>query len=351
MSVQLLIHKFGKKQLQGKYCLTPFNSVHIAFNGDVRMCLCPAWQTIPIGNILQHNLDTLLNSSLARQVRQSIIDGTYDFCNEKQCPILINDQLNTIDTVPDNIRYQIEDNTRYGMPYEIVLTGDLTCNLSCPSCRKAVIKLDESQRQQQQDIANTLYNNIFSKPTDQHIRFMPGAAGEIFSSAMMLGMLSKLNLQDFPNIKITLHTNGLLVEKNWDKIAHLASAIDNITISIDACTAPTYESVRRGGKWPALLSALDFISSKKQQFGFDWHARMIVQKENYQEIPEFYNFCKSYNIDRIEYSRLLDWRSWSREEFLKNDVLDINHPNRVKALEKIQSIQALPGTWIEGDFN
>lgn len=343
--------KFAQKQLKGKYCLSPFNSLHIDTLGNVNICLCPAWQPTSIGNIYEASLKELLDSPLARNIRQSIIDGTYDYCNETQCPLLINDQLNTWETTPKNIQNLLVDSTKFDMPYEISFHGDSTCNLSCPSCRTSVIKVSDSQLLQQQILADKVLKNLFAVPSDQSINFITSGAGEVFASPMLLHLLENLPVHDFPNLKLNLHTNGLLIPRRWDRIAQVESHVHQITVSIDAARADTYAQIRRGGQWQDLTEAMEFLQHKKNHLGFKLHARMIVQAKNYKEILEFYELCKSWSVDRIEYSRLLDWQTWTRSEFITNDVFDVGHPEKFQAKCLIDQVRNLPNVWIEGNFN
>lgn len=337
--------------VQKKYCLSPFILIHIYTNGQVHLCPCPGWSDTVIGNILTSSLDEMLSSPRAISIRQSIIDNTYQYCNEKVCAIMLNDGLNTIDSVPPNVKWMLEDATRYKMPYEIMLAVDQTCNLSCPSCRTEIIKVETDQQARQELIGTTIYNNIFSKPTDQKIHLVTNGAGEIFGSAMLLSLLSNIQLVNFPNLSLSLHTNGLLAEKAWHKIQHLHSAISDITVSIDAASADTYEKVRRGGKWKNINQSLKFLQNKKHELGFKLNARMIVQLSNYREAVDFYDMCMKYGIDRVEYSRLTSWRTWSPTEFKTHDVFCPDHPERSLALEKINQVRQLANTWFEGDFS
>jgi Iron-sulfur cluster-binding domain/Radical SAM superfamily len=343
--------KFAKKNLKGKICLSPFNSMHINTAGQVNICLCPAWQPMVVGNIFESSLPEILASESAQRIRQSIIDGTYEYCNEKQCPLLINDQLNTRDTTPSNIQKLLENSQQFEMPYEISFHGDLTCNLSCPSCRTSVIRVPDSQMVQQQVLADTVLKNLFAHPTQQPINFITSGAGEVFASPLLLHMLENLPVHDFPNLKLNLHTNGLLAPKRWSRIAHIESHVRQVTVSVDAAEADTYAQIRRGGLWQDLVSAMEFLQHKKTQLGFELHARMIVQAKNYQEIVKFYELCQSWSVDRVEYSRLLDWRTWSRPEFRANDVFDTVHAERSQARLLIDQVRNRPGVWLEGNFN
>lgn len=343
--------KFAEKQFQGKYCLTPFNSIHINPAGNVNICLCPSWQPTFIGNIYQSSLQELLDSPLARAIRKSIIDGTYSYCNENQCPLIINDALNSWDAVPANIQHQLEDPARFNMPYEIAFNGDRTCNLSCPSCRTKVIKVGDDELDRQKELANKVYNNLFSIPCDQPINFITSGSGEVFASPLLLSLLEKITLDKFPNFKLNLHTNGLLAQSRWNRIQHLESKITQITVSIDAATPDTYRVVRRGGEWADLMNNMQFIVEQKKKLNFKLHARLIVQKQNYKEIAQFYDLCQSLEIDRVEYSRLINWGTWNREEFKENDVFDTNHPERSQAYDLMQAVRSRPRVWLEGNFN
>jgi len=343
--------KFPSKNLKDYYCLSPFINLHVNVRGEVHLCPCPSWGDTRIGNILTETLDQMLSSTQAQNIRQSVIDGTYNYCNENQCALIINGALNTADTIPPNVARQIEDASLYDMPYEIMFHGDLTCNLSCPSCRTQVIKVSKEDAAKHENIGRHIFQNIFSKPSSQRIHLIPGGGGEVFASPMIQNFLGHLNLKDFPNIAISLHSNGLMAEKNWHRIEHIESAIVAITVSVDAAKPDTYEKIRRGGKWPDILKSLEFLKNKKDTLGFKFNTRMIVQQSNFQEILEFYNLCKSYNVDRIEYSRLTNWNTWDKHEFKTHDVFNNLHPEKNIALDLINQVKLFPDTWFEGNFN
>jgi wyosine [tRNA(Phe)-imidazoG37] synthetase (radical SAM superfamily) len=342
---------FPKKQFEGLYCLSPFINVHIDHNGEVALCPCPGWGNTRIGNILIETLDSMLSSPIAQSIRQTIIDGTYTYCNEKICALITNNSLNTLDTVPPNVAWQLEDSSRYAMPYEIEFHGDVTCNLSCPSCRTHIIKVDDDKIAKQEAIGQLIYQNIFSKPTETYIHLITSGSGEVFASPMLMSFLSNLSVNNFPNLALSLHSNGLLAKKNWYRIEHLESNIKAVTISVDAACADTYEQVRRGGLWTNMLIALEFLQNKKRMLGFEFKTRMIVQAANYQEMIDFYHLCKSYDVDRIEYSKLNNWGTWSKTEFRNQNVFDPLHPDRAHALDLIAKIKTLPDVWFEGNFN
>jgi len=303
---------------------------------------------ITVVNIIKNTLVEILSSPIAQQVRQSIIDGTYEYCNEKTCGIIINNQLNTVDLIPPNILPLLDDSSKFVMPYEISLHGDQICNLSCPSCRTHVIKNSPEQEQHQIALGNLIYKNIFSQPTDQRIHLMVSGSGEIFASSMLLNFLNSIDITAFPNLSLSINTNGLLAKKNWNRIQHLEKNIHKITISVDACKSETYEQIRRGGSWKQLLSSMDFLQERCNQTGAKFHTRMIVQQQNYQQAVEFYHWCKTWNVDMIEYSQMNNWGTWSSDEFRQQDIFDILHPEHQQLKQTVSDLKKLPDTWFQG---
>lgn len=341
---------FPNKSLLGKYCLSPFVMIEVELNGGVRLCGCSSWMPTTIGNLTVNTLEEILSSPLAKKIRQSIIDGTYQYCNEQYCGIIANDELNTIDTLPDNVKHMITDSNLFEMPHWISIQGDDVCNLSCPSCRTGVIKPDPGQIRKREQLGKTITENLFSQPTDKKILVHISGTGEVFASPLLMNLLSTINLNHLPNFQLCIQSNGLMAKKNWHRISHLESTIQHVIISIDAATAETYQVVRRGGTWKQLTSAMKFLQNKKHELGFDFRTRMVVQNRNYQEIQQFYDFCKSYDVDRIEYSKITDWSTWPAREFKEHNVFDPSHPNHAVVKQNIHAVQKLPGVWCQGIF-
>lgn len=347
-SIPINPHKYPVKQLQGKFCITPFILVSIDQQGHVYLCGCSWWMTQPVGNILTSTLDEILSSNIAIDIRQSIIDGSYVYCNEKTCGVMANNGLNTIDTLPPNVATLVADPKNYNLPYHIHLNLDQTCNLSCPSCRTEVIKVPAEEKQQQKELGQTVLKNLLSAPTDQKIVIEISAGGELFSSDMLMELLSGIDVESFPNLEIHIGTNATLIAKRWQRIGNVEKCIKKITVSVDAGSAEVYEQVRRGGRWRDLSNGMEFLKNKKQELNFELNGRLIFQSINYKDSHKFYDLCQQWNCDLAEYSRIYNWNTWSPEEFLQNDVYHPTHPEYPQAVEIVEQLKKLPKTWFNG---
>jgi MoaA/NifB/PqqE/SkfB family radical SAM enzyme len=290
----------------------------------------------------------MLTSELAQKIRQSIIDGSYVYCNEKLCGVITNNGLNSIDTVPLNIKSLFNDASTFEMPHHISFQGDETCNLSCPSCRTHIKKTPLEQPQEQHRVGKIVSNNLFSKATDQKIKLEVSGTGEVFASPMLMNFVNSIDRSKFPNLELAIGTNGLMCEQNWHRLGNMQASVKKITVSIDASQAATYEKIRRGGKWEQLLQAMKFLQNKKHLQGIALHTRMIVQQQNYSEIESFYQLCQQFDVDLVEYSRVTNWGTWSQKEFQFHDVFNPGHPEFETAQLEIAKVKQLSRTWFAG---
>jgi sulfatase maturation enzyme AslB (radical SAM superfamily) len=345
-----MLIEFGQKQLVGQYCLSPYVSIAVDINGEVSLCGCKAWQPSVIGNIFDQSLEQLLSSEHAQKIRGSIADGSYIYCNERTCGIINNQQLNHRGSLPPEVVPLITDNTKWIMPHEIVLAGDLTCNLSCPSCRNNVIRLEDQQRQSQQELGRILAHNLFSTASNNYINLTMSTSGEVFASSFLLQFLSSIDTAQFPNLNLKLQTNGLLAPRNWSRMGSAADHVGQITVTFDASQPDTYHQLRRGGRWEDLLASLEFFQQKKTATGMRFHTRMVAQQANWREIGEFYQLSRKYQADRVEYTRITDWGTY-QADFAKQDVFDPTHPEFAAAQIQLDAVAKQPFAWFSGDLH
>lgn len=337
-----ILKVFPNKNFKGKICLSPYKSLAIDINGGAWLCLCENWGTQYIGNILNTKLEDLLSSSSAVEIRKSISDGNYRHCNELTCGVIQYNELLDFENLSEADKKLISDPTNYEIPSDIFLSLDRTCNLSCPSCRVEIIKSSEDQIDSQNKIGEILYQNLFSTPTDKVISLRLSSSGEVFASPMLIRFLEKITVENFPNLELWFQTNGLLAPSKWHHIEHLEKNIKNVTVTIDAAQADTYEKLRRGGKWLNLNKAMEFLNHKKKSCDFNLHSKMVVQQDNFLEMNDFYNFSKQYNVDIVEYTRITNWGTYNDQDFAEIDIFSKSHANYTKAKKILEELISLP---------
>lgn len=329
---------FATKQLQGKICLSPYVSAEIGLEGNVRLCGCAAWMPTVVGNIMEESLTDILSNALSQEIRASIRDGTYQFCDEQRCGIIANDLLNTRDNLPQAVSKIIDDPSQFLLPREILLAGDIVCNLSCPSCRTKVIEKNHRTAARDNEVANIIAANLFSQPTDQELRLFLSTSGELFASRTLMTLVSTLDPSQLPNLRLKIQTNGVLMPSRWHKLGRMQDRVESVTVTIDAARPETYERLRRGARWHQILHAMSWLAERKQTHNIKVHTRMIVQQSNYQEIEDFYHMSMIKGADIVEYCRITDWHTFG-SSFLEHDVFDNRHPEFLSARNELAKVQ------------
>lgn len=332
-------------------CAKPFTSFEIDDSSNF-LC-CAAWLTKHLPK--KSNIKESWNSKEANEIRDSILDGSYSYCNSNQCPLL--HQLETFgnvgelkpiyhkDNLPSLLKKQIDDYKKNKLnPTTIQFSFDRTCNLECPSCR---VKLITAGSKKIKEVESTIQDieNIYGNSV--RVLYITGT-GDPFISVGFRNFLRNFDKKKWPNLNsIHLHTNATKWNKEmWDSMSNIHPYVKSCEISIDAATKETYETkTRLGGKWDELVSNLKFISTipelKKIKTSF------VVQKHNYKEMKMFYDLMISIfenNVD-IYFGKILNWGTFSSEEFKKHEVSNPTHPEYSDFIYEVNKTLPAKNAW------
>jgi len=278
-------------------CLKPFYFMEFAGYGEVFSC-CPAWIKGGIGNIKDNTIEEIWNSPKNQFIREKMLKGEWiDIC-KPICPI-INEYLVTgesinLDSISEYhyITPELESEIKAGktilesMPTFFNFSNSGICNLDCIMCCWRTMKEDDISVQK-------AYSNVLPLLRNAREVILSGG-GDPFVRPDIRKMLLEFDRVRYPQLKINLLTNGLLLPKFWDRIKHLNFGY--INVSIDAATKETYEKIRSRGKWEKLLFSLSVIKDNKEKFDFVT-INMTVMKENYKEIPLFVELGQDFGFN------------------------------------------------------
>jgi len=206
--------------------------------------------------------------------------------------------------------------------------------LRCPSCRATFISLKGKKFAKAQIIQNKILNWGFNDIE----RIVYSTLGEPFASKLYMEVLQSLESQKYPQLKIILLTNGLLLTSAmWDSLHKIHQAIDLISVSIDAATEKTYKIVRIGGDFSKLLKNLKFIENlRKSNIIPSFEINFVVQKANYKEMKSFIGLGKKFNCDRIHFTSIQNIRASKKKEYSELAVHKKFHPEHKKLLKILE---------------
>jgi len=323
-------------------------------NGDVSPC-CPGWLRddngetgYVFGNVYTDEWDKVWNSHRAIKFRESILDGSFRYCNETLCPHLQNVHSNpnvgSIETAPYvrkmkdiELLYKergehhrnIIDNKLTKLDFSpdlIKMDYDRSCNISCPSCRIELVTPRGEELEKIEKIQDSVVEVIRNGTRKLYIT----GTGDPFGSVTFRKFLVDFKEEDFPSVKtIRLHTNGVKWTKElWKKMSGIHNLVTDAEVSMDAATEKTYNVVRRGGDWNQLMENLKFIPKEIEWFGIS----MVVQDLNYKEIPMFIELRDRLVKESgnksiyVYFSKITNWDTFTEEEFNKRAVWKSEHP-------------------------
>jgi sulfatase maturation enzyme AslB (radical SAM superfamily) len=336
------------KEILKKYvCRHPFTHYDVNHFGNY-LC-CPSWLPVDVSNKHTDKEVSVTEGWFgpeAQAIRESMLDGTYKFCDHKICPDL--SSLLNGDHVPDIFvpieEFEVPD---VPMPTEINYGQDRSCNLKCPSCRVNIIPNDpvtsEAHRKKQeiQDEIEESFSSSIKKI------FLTGSGDPIYSK-IYRDFLINFDASKYPNIEsIQIVSNGVLLnEKMWNSF-NCTDYIDIIDISFDAGCKETYENVTRlGGDWDRLIENVSFIAGLKDRERAIVLS-YVVSEYNYKEMHQMFTLVRDIFESNpgmsnyfVNFRQHVYWETgnYSQEQVDKIAVFDPGHAEHEQFLEELKKI-------------
>lgn len=325
-------------------CSVPFTALEVQEHSNY-LC-CASWLLKP----LPKNISVLesWNSDEANDIRNSILDGSYRYCDDTQCPFLsqvktegnrgVNNPLvykkNLSAPLTKKIK-EFKNNKLY--PEVVQFSFDRTCNLKCPSCRVDFITSSGKKLKQVEKTIEEI-ETLFS----HNIRtlYITGS-GDPFTSPSFRNFLRNFDKLKYPKLKnIHLHTNATKWSKvMWDTMKNIHPYVKSCEISIDAGTKDTYENkTRLGGNWEELQQNLKFISTiptlKVVKTSF------VVQQSNFREMEIFYDSMVNTFGKKVQvfFGKVNNWGTFTDEYFQSQKIWDQSHPEHLEFIDTINRV-------------
>ena len=309
------------------HCPRPKDTILIDKMGSCYACECQSWLPQSIGNLQIKSLQEIIGSDMHQHLQSSITDGTYRYCNEHQCSYIKSDAV--LHGQPDRIQH-------------LRLAIDDSCNLRCPSCRKGMIFHKEGSAYNLGiRLADKINDWLHSYRHDIQVHI--GSDGDPFASHVYRHFMEQTPERD--NIKYSILTNGLMFKEFHSRVPYVINNLQELGVSIDGATKETYEKLRLGGKWEKILEGLDCMAEQKRKHGFRFILHFVVQKDNYHEMEDIIGLGEQYGADRVWFSRIHDWNTWSN--FEEHNIFDHEHPQHQKYKYHLNKVVELNSSIVE----
>lgn len=329
---------YKDRALERYFCPIPFEHFH-AYDTASAIC-CPQY----VGGLLwgqpgQDSVDDMWNSPIAQQIRASVLDGSYCFCDFDLCPHYANG-LPLKDQLDDPFYRDIIEKrlTRIeGGPRILHISIDPSCNLNCKMCLR-----DRSDKRQD-PLYTELTEKVIQHRWDNVEHIIIAGNGELFYSPHYKRILEAISETNFPRLKkITLLSNGTLFsQKMWDTYSSLFDRYDvEVIISVDAYTEETYQKIRRNGDFHTLRDNLNIISRmRKSQRISRFQLNFCVQNDNYIEMEDFAKWGGELGADIVWFQKIYSNKA-------VDCIHEKNHPH-YRHFQKILQSDIFKEAWVD----
>ncbi|OGS13032.1 MAG: hypothetical protein A2234_09520 [Elusimicrobia bacterium RIFOXYA2_FULL_58_8] len=318
--------------LSGKFCPGPFSDVQIHAGGKVTVC-CPMGLPRQIGVLEETGLKGLWNSAAAQKIRQSVLDGSYRYCNHRVCDIIQRESLLDYEQLTSEQQHIVDRQQVIldHFPCSVMLAYDASCNLSCPSCRtgKKCFTEGSPEHAESKRLTGLLKKDLLASDHSRPLALNITGSGDPFASPVFLDLLENFEWEQCPHIRIDFQTNGtLFTEQIWRRLWRCHRHVRNIAVSVDAATPDTYAVVRRGGDWGRLMENMKFLAGlRRDNKSLFIRFNMVVQQRNFHEMPQFVKEFLGTLCDSVKFFFLNDWGTWaSRAEYERQCIWKKTHP-------------------------
>ena len=256
-----------------RFCIKPYVFFEIGTDGYCYFCSRLWNDSYCIGNILEQSFQDVWNGDKAKELRQSIIDNNYKFCDTNLCIMPTGKPIDT--PVAD-------------YPEEVSLCYDNTCVQQCVYCRDEPHIMSEEEQKKWDDLIEPVFIPMLQKAKLVTVN----VAGEVFISNHSKKLIKRI-AEVYPNIKFAIITNGILCsEENLKKLG-IADKITDIRISIPSCIEKTYNKIVRNGDYNKVMENLKYVSKLKKQGLINvFHINCVLTSWNYKDLIPLTKFAK-----------------------------------------------------------
>jgi len=287
-------------------CLAPSVQLYLATDGDVRAC-CRNWERL--GNVTEASLLDIWRGQPHRDlIRRLSVDDFSAGCEQCHAETVVEGRTTAYPSLFDGYTDAVEthgDDAGLEWPSRIEFNLSNRCNLMCIQCDGLLSSAIRAHRDGLPALP-AAYGEQFFDDLEHfipHLTEAQFAGGEPFfarENFRVWEMITRLN-PDLPCIVITNATQ-------WnDRIDRVTSEVRmGFTFSIDALTAPTYESIRINADHATVMANID----------------RYIAKSVAADMPVEVNYClMRQNVDEFGYMML-----WIESKGMKANVSVVRNP-------------------------
>ncbi|MCI9489058.1 hypothetical protein AALC75_09165 [Lachnospiraceae bacterium 48-42] len=276
-----------------------------------------------------------------KEFRRSVTDGSFKYCQKNQCANIVGGWLPRKSDCKEEWLKKLLDGDMSVVPpiEELHFSYDGHCNLKCPSCRLEI----QTNSKAQNEMLDNLYEKNLKPYMKQAKHLTLSGCGEAMISPHSRKILQSFSKEEYPELSVELRTNATTVNaSSWNALGTGKEVIRHITVSIDASTKDMFEKLRYPAKWETVLRNLEFIQSLRDAGEIDlFEFHVVIQTENINQLCDITKMAIRYSADAVTFSRLINWREMSEEEYHEINPFWYDNPLHEKLTQELRALEEL----------
>ncbi|MFI5350367.1 MAG: SPASM domain-containing protein [Elusimicrobiota bacterium] len=294
-------------QTNRRFCSRPFRMIHVREDGTAFPCR-PDWTpAASIGDFSKQSLAQIWNGEKAREVRRSILDNSFRYCDVEQCLHLKNADG------PVRVISELMDEELKG----VVDAGQTVMPRGPAHVLRAFDRPD-------------LQGKVDEALQDAEILSLAGP-GVPFASPASADWLRSLSAEKLGAVGIHLLADAeTWTPEAWNALpADARRAVVSAEISVEAATPEGYAACRPGVGFEKLAGNLDFIGELRRRGFLEYlEISMVVRDTNFREMPSVVRLGRRLTADRVQFLQMGSaCETLSPEEFARRAVHRPSHPD------------------------
>ena len=202
------------------------------------------------------------------------------------------------------------------VPLEVHLQLSSTCNLDCLMCPEHLHSPEARRQRRLEFLPRAVFDELEESVLPATSRLMLGVGGEALLCPDFFDYAERAHRL---GVKNEILTNGTLIDS--DEVARmLVRFLSSISISIDGATKDTYERIRRGASFPALIEGIERVNRyrlalpelERPHLGFCF----VMMRDNVHELPGYVELAARLSADRVSAAHVVPMTPEGRAQSL-----------------------------------
>jgi len=295
-------------------CHAPFKNLYFGHRGSVTACCYN--RLFELGRWPEQSVQQIWNGQKANELRGSLKDNSL----KKGCSCCEIQLFAKNFPALKAVQFDINKLNSNHFPSVFEFELDNTCNLECVMC-SAEFSSSIANRKGRKPYESP-YNEKFVEQLNEFIPYLDQAkfyGGEPFMIKVYYDIWDRIVAVN-PVCRIIIQTNATFLNTRIRDL--LEKGIFYLNISIDSLQKENYERIRVNANFEMVMEHIEYFHDYSSRKNLPFNISACMMKQNWQEAPEFVNYCNKKNAS-LYFHTVFAPASSSLSSLSKNEIESI----------------------------